>query len=366
MAIIVTRKGLSATHVVEKSDFELERQLQEYIYDHPEVIPVQDKRLLVAARELQTESGSIDAFAVDDDGELYIVETKLYRNPDKRTVVAQALDYGASLWSHGDFDAILSSFDEAGLKQWDKPFNKKMEEFFALQPEQVESILGSMRRNFLDGRLKFVVLMDELDDRLKDLITYVNENSEFDIYAVQVELYNHEDFEIVIPKLFGAEIRKSVGYRKVSRTRWTWDSLKERLSQQGSEEVDAAQAVIDWTAQNRVEIDWVSSQRGGFVMVFRTDRDKGFIPFVVTGNGKIEWGAPRQREKSPKPFDTRENRAQILERLQSINGATVDLNKVDGFNGLHLPLRVLADQEAQQKFFSVCLWIQDSLRSGKC
>jgi len=88
MAIIISKKG-SQSQVVDKSDFALERNLQDYICDHPEAIPVEDKRLLVVARELQTESGPIDAFAVDRDGDLYIVETKLYRNPDKRTVVAQ-------------------------------------------------------------------------------------------------------------------------------------------------------------------------------------------------------------------------------------------------------------------------------------
>jgi RecB family endonuclease NucS len=46
----------------------------------------------VVARELQTESGAIDAFAVDENRDLYIVETKLYKNPHKRTVVAQALE----------------------------------------------------------------------------------------------------------------------------------------------------------------------------------------------------------------------------------------------------------------------------------
>ena len=103
MAIIVSKKGSQSAQVVNKSDFALERNLQDYICDHPEAVPVEDKRLLVVARELQTESGAIDAFSVDKDGDLYIVETKLYRNPDKRTVVAQALDYGASLWRHADF-----------------------------------------------------------------------------------------------------------------------------------------------------------------------------------------------------------------------------------------------------------------------
>ena len=36
MAIIISKKGSQLAQVVNKSDFALERNLQEYIYDHPE------------------------------------------------------------------------------------------------------------------------------------------------------------------------------------------------------------------------------------------------------------------------------------------------------------------------------------------
>ncbi len=365
MAIIISKKGSHSAQVVNRSDFALERNLQDYICDHPEAIPVEDKRLLVVARELQTESGSIDAFAVDKDGDLYIVETKLYRNADKRTVVAQALDYGASLWRHADFNQLLSTLDEAAEKQWKIPLRDKLAGFFALEEDGVDALIESMRRNLSDGTLKFVVLMDRLEDRLKDLITYVNQNSEFDIYAVQIELYKHEDYEIVIPKLYGAEVKKDVGTRPPRKV-WNWDLFRERLSELGEDEVAAAQQIIDWTEKNNIKVDWSSSQRGGFILCFYTDGRKGFYPFGITGTGKIEWNAPHQENKAPNPFDKRENRIEILKQLQSIKGATVDLNNPDGYAGLKLPLRVLGDKEARDIFFSVCLWIKEALRTGAC
>jgi hypothetical protein len=367
MAIIVSKKGSQSAQVVNKSDFGLERNLQDYICDHPEAIPVEEKRLLVVARELQTESGSIDAFAVDKDGDLYIVETKLYRNPDKRTVVAQALDYGASLWRHANFNELLSTLDEAAEKQWRIPLREKLADFFALEEEGVDSLIESMRRNLSDGTLKFVVLMDRLEDRLKDLITYVNENSEFDIYVVQIELYKYEDYEIVIPKLYGAEAKKDVGSRRPQGKVWTWDLLKERLlCEYGEQEVTAAQQIIEWGEKNSIKISWSTSQRGGFIPCFYTDSRKGFYPFGITGTGKVEWNAPHQENKAPSPFHKRENRAEILKRLQHIRGASVDLDNVDGYSGLRLPLRVLAHKEAQDTFFSVCSWIKEALKVGAC
>jgi RecB family endonuclease NucS len=116
MSIIISKNGANAVKV-EKSEFEKEDYLQQYIYENPESIPLyeikEDIRLLILAREFPTNSGPIDAIGVDRDGDLYIVETKLFRNADKRTVVAQALDYGAALWRHArdfnEFTAILNN-----------------------------------------------------------------------------------------------------------------------------------------------------------------------------------------------------------------------------------------------------------------
>ncbi len=364
MAIIVSKKGSGSTEVVNKSDFAQERNLQEYIYDHPESIPIyelrEDKRLLVAARELQTDSGPIDAFGIDKDGDLYIVETKLYRNPDKRTVVAQALDYGASLWRRKDFNELLSTLDEAGTKQWEMKFREKLTSFYSLDEEGVNALIESMRKNLSEGNLKFVVLMDKLDDRLKDLITYVNKNSKFDIYAVELEYYKHDVYEIIIPRIFGDEVTKDTKPKPPGKT-WDWKLFEPRLREIGDEEVVAAQAIIAWAENNNITIDWSSSQRGGFVLCYYP---QGFYPFAVTGDGMIEWNTPRQRDKSPHPFNEREKRAEILKRLQSVKGATVDLNNVDGFHGLKLPLSAIADEDVRRAFFSVCSWIKDALKTG--
>ena len=111
MPIIVSKNGKNAVKL-DKISFGLEDRLQQYIYDNPESIPLydikEDIRLLILAREFGTESGTIDAVGIDQDGQLYLVETKLYKNLDKRTVVAQVLDYGASLWKTlNDFDDFL-------------------------------------------------------------------------------------------------------------------------------------------------------------------------------------------------------------------------------------------------------------------
>ena len=122
MAIIISKNGKNAEKV-DQSNFALEDKLQEYIYDNPDTIPLyeidEDTRLFIAAREFSTKSGPIDALGFDARGNIYVVETKLYKNPDKRTVVAQALDYGASLWRHAtDFDTFIQQLDMHAQRQF--------------------------------------------------------------------------------------------------------------------------------------------------------------------------------------------------------------------------------------------------------
>lgn len=71
---------------------------------------------MILAREFPTGSGAIDALGVDQDGELYLIETKL----------------------------------EA-------------------------------------GSFRFVVLMDRLEPRLKDLIAFINRNCRFDVFGVELD-----------------------------------------------------------------------------------------------------------------------------------------------------------------------------------
>lgn len=93
-----------------------ERWLQDLVLAHPEVLPLRridtgfgDLIPICAELELRLASGRrgfLDALLVTPDGDLVIVETKLWRNPEaRRSVVAQALDYAAALFAM-DYEAL--------------------------------------------------------------------------------------------------------------------------------------------------------------------------------------------------------------------------------------------------------------------
>lgn len=255
MSIIISQNGKNAQKV-DKQEIEKEGYLQNYIHENPESIPVyeieEDKKLFVVAREFGTESGPIDALAVDKDGDIYVVETKLYKNPDKRTVVAQALDYGASLWRHSNFDEFMAKINSEINNKFKISFEEKAKDFFGIDDEQIALAVDSIKRNLQDGNIKFVILMDSVEDRLKDLIVYVNQNSQFDIYAVQMEYYKFEKYEIMIPKLFGVEVKKSLS-SSGSRVMKTWtpdDFLLDAKNRLAAEQYKALEKIFNFSVQN--------------------------------------------------------------------------------------------------------------------
>lgn len=301
MSIIISKQGRDAIKI-DQQDFDKENFLQDYIHNNPESIPVyeieEDKRLFVVAREFGTESGPIDALAVDKDGDIYIVETKLYKNPDKRTVVAQALDYGAALWKHsGEFSQFLEKLNVEVQSKFHISFQEKIKSFFNLTDEEVGFLLEAMRRNLFEGNLKFVILMDAIDDRLKDLIIYVNQNSQFDIFAVQLEYYKHEDYEIMIPKLFGLEVKKnvSVGSSGSPRKKWDEQSFFEDVRKNlNSEKAAIVKKLYDF-AKQKSEIIWGTGMiRGAFSAQFDLLGTKPLFVLESNGTLKISFDYPKK------------------------------------------------------------------------
>ena len=289
MTIIISQNGKKAQKI-DKSSFEKEGYLQNYIHENPESIPVYeiegDKKLFVVAREFSTESGPIDALAIDKDGDIYVVETKLYKNPDKRTVVAQALDYGASLWRHSDYSEFIAKINSEVNKKFQVSLDEKAKEFFNIDDDQVIAMLESIKNNLIQGNIKFVVLMDSIEDRLKDLIVYINQNSHFDIYAVQMEYYKYEQYEIMIPKLFGLEVKKGVSSSSTG-PRPVWDEQKFLTQTREKLGIDSEKIIklYDFLKLNADKIKWGTGNSNGSFAPIIKNLSSSISPFSIYSDG---------------------------------------------------------------------------------
>ena len=290
MSIIISKQG-QAAQKIDRAEFEKEDYLQNYIHENPESIPVyeieEDKKLLVVAREFPTESGPIDALAVDKDGDIYIVETKLYKNPDKRTVVAQALDYGASLWKHlNDFAEFTKLIDSEIQAKFHLTLEEKAKDFFKI--EDVNFMLERMGNNLKEGNLKFVILMDSIDERLKDLIIYVNQNSQFDIYAVQLEYYKFEQYEIMIPKIFGVEVKKNIKSTSIGgRKQWNETDFIRQTRNSAKNNESKVIELYNYFKKKADKISWGTGKVNGSYAPMLNKISSTISPFSFYSDGKI-------------------------------------------------------------------------------
>lgn len=293
MAIIISEHGKNARRI-EETQVEEESYLQNYICANPESIPLYDIRdgirLLIVAKEFATSAGSVDAIGVDDEGEIYVIETKLYKNPDKRLVVAQVLDYGASLWrEYDDAGGFIADLDKHMRKTFGSSLQEKLRDYFKLNDEKLAATVEALGANLKSGSFRFVVLMDKLHSQLKDLIAFINQNSKFSIFAVEMKYYKHDHFEVIVPKLFGAE-----GTPPIAKLPWDQDrffkDVKKNLAFQQQEAVRAIYNFVLGKDGKGGKADKIIWGKGKITGSFnpRWDRVSKYQPFTVFSDGKLE------------------------------------------------------------------------------
>ncbi|MCR4438550.1 MAG: hypothetical protein QHJ34_05580 [bacterium] len=213
MPIVVVKRGRAAKKILPTAVGK-EEELQRYIRENPGAIPLDDIREdmqpCVLAREFTTSSGAIDALAIDEEGAAYIIETKLYKNPDKRFVVAQVLDYGAALWKAFQDSADIDEMLEGAVSEVSGvSLRAKVADAFGFDYDKVDEVLDRFKSDLSSGRFTFIFLMDHVHDQLKHLVSFINANSRFRLLACELEFYRDEDFDILVPKLYGAETIKN-------------------------------------------------------------------------------------------------------------------------------------------------------------
>lgn len=293
MAIILTRHGKAATKL-DRTIIEDESFLQRYIMENPDVLPLdqldQNIRAVVLLREFPTPSGPIDALATDQDGNLYLIETKLYKNPDKRLVLAQMLDYGAALWkAYPDPGDFIVRLDALMRERTGKDLTTRVRESYGLEGERASDFVASLKSTVESGRFRFVVLMDAVEDRLKNLISYVNANSTFDILGIGLDFYHHDDLDILIPTLHGGEAKKQVGTGSVAPRR-TWDEqsfFADAAGRVPPESLQALKILHEWVRANADELSYGKGAKSGSFGPKFSAISKRTI-FTAYSNGTIE------------------------------------------------------------------------------
>lgn len=291
--LILTKDGISKR--LKRGSFEDEAAMQEYFSANPEAIPLNeeddDRQLHVLGREFQTSLGRIDILGTDAEGEVYIVETKRNKNADRRQVLAQVLDYGAALWdAELDFQTVLEALQRDAQRRNAQDPLESLAAFLGTDKDAATAHLENVCTALAEGHFTAIVLMDQLDERIRVLIRFMNEKSEFRIRAIEFDFYTQGDTKLVYPRLFGGGDRKPVGKAARNR-RGVVDPevfLLEYAKTFGQETVDAWRIIEKEVENSAIPGIGIGHRPKGNPFIFLSNTSIGDVRLFILVDGSAE------------------------------------------------------------------------------
>ena len=196
-----------------------ENKLENLIINNPEIFPVNliakpDVRYWIPiAKQVTVATGRTDTIGVDDQGGIYIIENKLKRNPDKKTVHQQVRNYAHGIrklrekedgWekfldliksanSSPTEDIKQLSFSDKDLKTI---IQKKLKD-----KEKTEECMNNIQTSFVEGNFTLVIAIDEIPKALRISIDSENEldtRNKLPMFALEVKECKTNSGEIII------------------------------------------------------------------------------------------------------------------------------------------------------------------------
>jgi hypothetical protein len=172
------------------SGYDDENMLKRLIKEYPTLLPTpttSSERIFTLTDEYPIDGGSIDLLCVDNEGNIYIVETKLQKNSDRRTIIAQILDYASQI-AKETFDTFKRKIEERTGESIDKILGEDTD------------IVDSIKQSLDEKRFVLIVCMDNIEQRLKDVIIHLNRDWGMDIFGLELNKYHIEGHgEVFVP-----------------------------------------------------------------------------------------------------------------------------------------------------------------------
>jgi hypothetical protein len=184
-----------------------ELAIQELIFNNPNCLPISDidesyNPVTPVCMELNTTVGPLDILMISPNGELTIVETKLWRNPEaRRKVVAQILDYAKEL-SNWTYEDLQREINKRLTKKGNTLYDLVKEAHEDLVPPESDFV-DSVSRNLERGRFLLLIAGDGIKEGAIGITEFLSSagNLNFTFAMVELNIYSAEGIgNLIIPK----------------------------------------------------------------------------------------------------------------------------------------------------------------------
>ena len=265
-----------------------EAHLQEILFRDPDIVPVEDissdtelSPIKLMLKEVGLPgSGATDLVGIDKNGNIYIIETKLARNPEvRRQVIGQILEYAAFLNEKGlDWlDDIVKKQKQVSISEYFEKLN---------DPEwDKESFEQNLRDNLNSGAFKLLIAVDEMNPDLQRIINYMENILNVEIYALELRHFKDKaGMEILVPNIHGGKKKPPP-----PPPPWYW----ERFVEDAKKKVDQAtlttlHRLYDFSLQLGI-VDFGKGRTYGTFRVWLPYKNDKINLYVITSTGKGNW-----------------------------------------------------------------------------
>jgi len=276
-----------------------EDELQALIARHPELIGDSDGALLLIEREVgipgtadAAPRWSIDHLYVTRQAVPVLVEVK--RAVDtrlRREVVGQLLDYaanGVAYWPAGSIGARFEAVVEA---RGDDP-GSLLADFIGEQ-ERVADFWNQVDANLRAGKVKLVIVADEIPTELARIVEFLNDQMRADVRAIELTYFDGPDgSRMLAPRIIGETERSRVqksGVRPKLEAISMEDWLTRHIEPHGVPTLRGGQALID-VVRDLVDEVAVASTQGSIYARITGKEGRSSYPFFLTRGGKAQIG----------------------------------------------------------------------------
>jgi hypothetical protein len=207
----------------EISSLKREDWLQELIHKNPQLYPIENDlrtglKIISLGREINCGAGFIDILLLTSDAEIIVVETKLWKNPEKsRTVLAQIIDYAKELsnWSFDDLNSAITLSQTNTINPKTRSIDEIIQSEFPHQ--NIIDFEERLIQNLSNGNIKLSIIGDKISPNLLLLSDTIQKapGLNFNITLIEIKLFEFEKYTIIIPDIVGKTIEETRAVVKI-------------------------------------------------------------------------------------------------------------------------------------------------------
>lgn len=274
---------------------ENEDRMQALVAQYPELITDGDGDLLLVTREQQiadSEDGagrwSLDHLFITRDAVPVLVELKRAADTRlRREVVGQILDYAANATAYWPLGRIADAFANTVTASGGNP-DQVLSHF--LGDRDQAAFWSQVDSNFRAGRIKLVIVADDIPRELARIIEFLNDQMRADVRGVELRWFEGEGNVVTLsPRVIGETERAAVSkgptvpLEQLSTEQW----LERHIAPLGPSAMAGAQA---YTAivQRLGGTTAVTKAQGSLFAEFTGDEGRPFYPSTY-GARVVRW-----------------------------------------------------------------------------